>query len=272
MRIAYMLGDAGCRTVTDASTPPCCERASTVRSSMLRYGGRPENLPAVNAPEHPAYVIYTSGSTGEPKGCIVTHRNVVRLLKNDVSVRFHARDTGSWRIPRPSISRFGKCPARCFRGAAASWPETVRDPAAFRELIRRHRRAQLNARGLCRFDRVERAAVDHDSEPPALRASAATGSRCRSPRLGAYPLDRVLPVNMYGITETTVHVTPGAARRSGRGRAEQVRSRAAADTACPCDAAMNLQPIGVPGEMYIGGGGVRRLPETGLNSPLRGSW
>ncbi|UHA75790.1 amino acid adenylation domain-containing protein [Paenibacillus sp. 481] len=41
-----------------------------------------DNLPSVNDPEDLAYVMYTSGSTGKPKGVMVSHRNVVRLVIN----------------------------------------------------------------------------------------------------------------------------------------------------------------------------------------------
>ncbi len=37
----------------------------------------------INEPDDIAYIIYTSGTTGNPKGCMVTHRNVVRLMIND---------------------------------------------------------------------------------------------------------------------------------------------------------------------------------------------
>jgi non-ribosomal peptide synthetase component F len=55
------------------------------------------NPKPVGSPDNLAYVIYTSGSTGVPKGCAVTHRNVVRLMKNERhDFDFHSGDV--WTI------------------------------------------------------------------------------------------------------------------------------------------------------------------------------
>src|SRR6185437_4432358 len=56
------------------------------------WQGRPETNPVVNAiglgPQHLAYIVYTSGSAGMPKGVLVTHLNVVRLVRNTNYVDF----------------------------------------------------------------------------------------------------------------------------------------------------------------------------------------
>ena len=52
------------------------------------YEGKTSNPEIINTPNDIAYVIYTSGSTGKPKGVMVEHRNVVRLIKNTNYVKF----------------------------------------------------------------------------------------------------------------------------------------------------------------------------------------
>src|SRR3984893_2353070 len=103
--------------------------------------------PAVAAPEHAAYVIYTSGSSGKPKGVVVTHANVVRLLRStapwfgfgpgDVWTLFHsyAFDFSVWEI-------WG---ALLHGGRLVVVPHAVaRTPEAFYALLGRERVTVLN--------------------------------------------------------------------------------------------------------------------------------
>ena len=82
----------------------------------------PRHAPAAAAtPGHAAYVIYTSGSTGAPKGVVVTHRNVTRLLRATEDIfGFGPDDVGPCSTPTPSTSRSGRCGARSCTAAASS--------------------------------------------------------------------------------------------------------------------------------------------------------
>ena len=233
-------------------------------------GLRPEDRREVRGagdPDAVAYVIYTSGSTGTPKGCLVTHRNVVRLLVNDrfdfdigpgdVWVMAHALsfDFSVWEM-YGALLHGGRLvvPSR----------DVVQDVPAFRELLVEHRVTVLNQTPLAFYNlaSIEEHAVDHALgehlrmvifggdrlEPGALRAWAAR-----------YPPNTVALVNMYGITETTVHVTYRrlagedialADRRSPIGRPLPET------TVYVCDRHLNPQPVGAPGEMLVGGSGV----------------
>ena len=75
-RIEYMLQDSGARIIIG--------RAEEIGREEERKSGRAEELPRFLASDSSslAYIIYTSGSTGKPKGVMVMHRNVVRLVKN----------------------------------------------------------------------------------------------------------------------------------------------------------------------------------------------
>jgi len=172
-----------------------------------------ENVASPTQPHHLAYVIYTSGSTGTPKGVLVTQENVARLFTatdpwfrfgpEDVWTLFHssAFDFSVWEI-------FG---ALLYGGRLVLVPYLVsRSASAFRELLIRERVTVLNQtpsafRQLVQADRAL---------PPgdlALRyvifGGEALEFQSLRPWFERYGDQRPQCVNMYGITETTVHVT-----------------------------------------------------------------
>ncbi|MGW7439114.1 amino acid adenylation domain-containing protein [Streptomyces sp. NPDC054849] len=161
----------------------------------------------------PAYVIYTSGSTGRPKGVVVPHSSVVTLLANtrpamdfgphDVWVQFHSYsfDFAVWEL-------WGALA----HGAELLVPEygLTRSPVDFHRLVRERGVTVLNQTPSAFYQFIE--ADRHSGEPlPALRRIIFGGEALDLGRLRGW-VDRhgtASPelVNMYGITETTVHVT-----------------------------------------------------------------
>jgi amino acid adenylation domain-containing protein/non-ribosomal peptide synthase protein (TIGR01720 family) len=243
--------------------------------------------PCTATPANLAYVIYTSGSTGKPKGAMVEHRNVTRLFEatdawyrfgaSDVWTMFHsyAFDFSVWEIwgallygGRVVIVPYWVSRAPdAFHKLLGDEGVTVlnQTPSAFRQLIRADEEATAEARARLRLRYVVFGgeALDlGDLRPWWDRHGDA------QPRL----------VNMYGITETTVHVTY---RPVGLPDLERPWSSV---IGCPIpdlqvhilDAARRPVPIGVPGEMYVGGAGVARgylnrpelTAERFLRSPL----
>ncbi len=161
---------------------------------------------------NPAYVIYTSGSTGKPKGVVVPHASVVTLLANtqpdmdfgpdDVWTQFHSYsfDFAVWEL----------------WGALAYGGELLvpdhgltRSPVDFHKLVRARGVTVLNQTPSAFYQFIE---ADRLSEPlPALRRVIFGGEALELSRLRGwverYGTGRPELVNMYGITETTVHVT-----------------------------------------------------------------
>jgi amino acid adenylation domain-containing protein/non-ribosomal peptide synthase protein (TIGR01720 family) len=222
---------------------------------------------AAAGPDDVAYVIYTSGSTGRPKGCAVTHRNVVRLMKNDQ----HPFDFGPqdvWICAHSFCFDFSVWElygALLYGGrvAIASKHET-RDPRLLLSLIREHRVTVLNQTPAAFYALVD-AEVTHPVHSLAahLRLAIFGGDRLEptflAPWADIYPLDRIALVNMYGITETTVHVTfyrLGAADVYGPAGRSLIGRPLPETRVYVCDDDRKRQPIGVPGELYIGGTGV----------------
>jgi amino acid adenylation domain-containing protein/non-ribosomal peptide synthase protein (TIGR01720 family)/FkbM family methyltransferase len=211
-----------------------------------------------------AYVIYTSGSTGRPKGVKVSHGNVARLFSRthdwfafgpeDVWTLFHsfAFDFSVWEIWGALIDG----------GRLVVVPyETSRSPQAFLELLRRERVTVLN-----QTPSAFRQLVDADREsavdaPLSLRwvifGGEALDPRSLEPWFARHGDERPRLVNMYGITETTVHVTYRPLSKSDASSTRSMIGRAIPDLDLyVLDRCGAPAPIGVPGELYVGGAGV----------------
>ncbi len=210
-----------------------------------------------------AYVIYTSGSTGKPKGVLVNHSNVVRLFaatdewfkfgENDVWTLFHSYtfDFSVWEM-------WG---ALLHGGRLVVVPYLVsRSPDAFYNLLCKEQVTVLNQTPSA-FRQLMR--VDYGSEALSLRLVIFGGEALEINSLKPW-FDRhgdKVPqlVNMYGITETTVHVTYRPLSKADFDRKNSVIGYPIPDLQVyVLDQNRQLVPIGVPGEMYIGGAGVTR--------------
>ncbi len=231
------------------------------------FGGRPDARPLEVEGEGGdglAYVLYTSGSTGHPKGVAVTHSNVIRLLEvtrepfgfgpRDVWTLFHsyAFDFSVWEL-WGALARGGKAvmvpqdlsraPEEFFRLLCAEQVTVLNQtPSAFRQLTP-----------------VWDAAA---GEPP-VRWIIFGGEALEPSSLFSWlgrrgPLPRL--VNMYGITETTVHVTLRAVRTEDTaGAARSLIGGPLADLELyVADRALCPLPPGVPGELCVGGAGLAR--------------
>ncbi|MFM0478872.1 AMP-binding protein, partial [Paraburkholderia strydomiana] len=216
-------------------------------------------------PQQLAYVIYTSGSTGVPKGVGITHENVARLFDatqsrfafdaQDVWTLFHsyAFDFSVWEI-------FGALVHGARLVIVPHW--STREPAAFHALLRKERVTVLNQTPSAFVQLIQ---TDDANTLDSLRAVIFGGERLEPASLARWAEGArrkgTLPalVNMYGITETTVHVThrtlDEAALRDGR----SVIGAALDDlTLHVLDADLNRVPVGAVGELYVGGAGLAR--------------
>ncbi|HTY94111.1 MAG TPA: amino acid adenylation domain-containing protein [Steroidobacteraceae bacterium] len=219
-RMQFMLQDAQAPVlVTERAFAPDLPIAGTtvivIEDATGQLGGQPEVNPQAGvSPENLAYVIYTSGSTGTPKGTLITHRNVVRLFaatrdwfhfgEDDVWTLFHssAFDFSVWEMWGALLhgGRLVVVPFGITR-TPSLFLQLLRDervsvlnqtPSAFRQLVNAEEAAGGGGELALRWVIFGGEALDHASLAPWFGRHGD-----QTPRL----------VNMYGITETTVHVT-----------------------------------------------------------------
>jgi amino acid adenylation domain-containing protein len=216
-------------------------------------------------PQNLAYVIYTSGSTGRPKGVTVTHACVARLLdvtaalfepsRADIWTLFHsvAFDFSVWEL-------WG---ALAHGGRLVIVPYWVsRAPDKFCDLLSYEGVTVLNQTPSA-FAPLMR--VDEELRPElALRLVIFGGEALNlgelRPWLSRHGDSRPQLVNMYGITETCVHVTYRTIRLDDAdGVARSAIGRQLSDLSVyVLDQDMRLVPIGVAGELHVGGAGLAR--------------
>ena len=219
-------------------------------------------------PQNSAYVIYTSGSTGEPKGAGIPHQNVVRLFgaterlfqfgADDVWTLFHsfAFDFSVWEI-------WG---ALLYGGRVVVVPHaTSRSPADFLRLLARERVTVLSQTPAAFYQLMQ---ADREScdlrQALALRYVIFGGEALELRRLDEWyqrHSDRApLLVNMYGITETTVHVSYITLDRAAvTANAGSLIGRGIADLRVyVLDGGLQPVPAGVTGELYVAGAGLAR--------------
>jgi amino acid adenylation domain-containing protein/non-ribosomal peptide synthase protein (TIGR01720 family) len=211
-----------------------------------------------------AYVIFTSGSTGKPKGAQITHRNVARLMtstehwfgfnEKDVWTLFHsyAFDFSVWELWGPLL----------YGGRLVIVPQSVsRSPIEFYQLLAQEKVTVLNQTPSA-FRQLIRAEEEYGQKPLALRyiifGGEALEMQSLKPWYDRHGDKEPQLVNMYGITETTVHVTYRALR------AQDLDSGSVIGEPIPdldvriLDNNQNPVPIGVTGEMFVAGDGLAR--------------
>lgn len=254
-RIDFIAEDSACRVVIDKKV------FSAFAAVADQY--RVENPSPVNKPEDLCYVIYTSGTTGTPKGVLIEHRNVVCLLKNDACL-FDFDEQDVWTMFHSACFDFSVWEiygALLFGGKLIMVPALVtKSPAAYVDLLVKEGVSVLNQTPSSFYNIIEEVASRTDCELK-LRYVIFGGEALAPGRLKKFN-DRYSDtrlINMYGITETTVHVTY---KEIGTTEMESGISNIGLPlpvTSCyVLDADMNFVPIGVPGILYVGGPGVGR--------------
>ncbi len=283
-RIAYMLGDARAMLlvcdramasrVPIADIPQVVVDAGNCAAATAAFpaGGLADRERIAHLfPEHPAYVIYTSGSTGRPKGVVVPHRNVVRLIAmtggwfdfgpGDVWTLFHsyAFDFSVWEV-------WG---ALATGGRLVVVPYLVsRSVTEFRKLLAVERVTVLNQTPMAFYQLMDLWA---EGSELALRYVIFGGEALDCARVARW--QRAVPrapalVNMYGITETTVHVTGHVVDAAAQSAASVIGTPIPDLEAFVLDERLGLLPPGVAGELYIAGAGLARgyLGRPGLTA------
>ncbi|MFE6775879.1 non-ribosomal peptide synthase/polyketide synthase [Streptomyces sp. NPDC057702] len=222
--------------------------------------------PTTPHPEQAAYVIYTSGSTGRPKGVVVSRRNITRLF-DATRQRFAFTPTDVWTMFHSYAFDFSVWElwgALLHGGRLVIVPhDTARSAPEVLALLREEGVSILSQTPSAFYQLTD--ALEGAAPPPSVRwvvfGGEALDPRRVAPWAGRPGGPRLL--NMYGITETTVHVTEYEldADRDTAGDAEAASpiGRAIEDLRLyVLDDGLRPVPPGVRGELYVAGGGLAR--------------
>jgi amino acid adenylation domain-containing protein len=273
-RIAFTLADAGATVlVTDRAGRGLAAEHTVLTgpggTDLAAYPDSGPDGPGTD-PASLAYVIYTSGSTGTPKGVMIEHRNVTGLLTGTRG-HFGFGPDDVWSMFASAafdVSVWEMWGALLHGGRLVVVPEeTRRSPQEFHALLHRERVTVLNQtpaafRQLVRYE--EEQGGTGPAPLDALRlvvfAGEAMPPEMLRPWLARHGEDLPELVNMYGITETTVHSTyrrmtsadldDGAGSMIGGAFEGWTMKVAAADGTEAAD--------GEAGELFVGGAGVAR--------------
>jgi amino acid adenylation domain-containing protein len=267
-RIAYTLEDCAARLLVTQA--PLRARLASFKGTTLcvdevqGLGLSNDLLPPAAGPDDPIYVIYTSGSTGQPKGTVLTHRAVDRLL--DATHPWYGfNDTDVWTLFHSAAFDFSVWElwgALAYGGRLVVVPYAVsRMPDDMLELLRREGVTVLNQTPSA-FRQLVQADIVGAPHPFALRyvifGGEALELQSLRPWFERHGDSQPRLVNMYGITETCVHVTYRPIRLADvdAGRGSLIGEPIPDLCLQVLEPSGEPAPIGVVGEIHVGGPGL----------------
>ncbi|OUB68232.1 non-ribosomal peptide synthetase [Bacillus thuringiensis] len=273
-RLQYILEDASIQLfVTQESLKELNWLPENVESICLdrdqdEIGKESKTLPVSSVgPQNLAYVIYTSGSTGNPKGVMIEHHNVIRLFKStDCWYQFNEKDT--WTLFHSYAFDFSVWEiwgALLYGGKLVVVPYWIsRSPKDFYQLLVEEEVTVLNQTPSAFRQLIQVCEQEDKNKNLQLRYVIFGGEALEPtsllPWFQRYGEKNPQLINMYGITETTVHVTyyPITLDDVQQASRSNIGKRIPDLEVYILDAYQQPVPIGVDGELYIGGAGLAR--------------
>jgi len=267
-RIKYMLADSGARVLlTDLTEDHWLNCQLSIINCQLSMRSPKISLHHSTCITHHSdnlvYIIYTSGTTGKPKGVMIEHRHVVRLLFND-RFQFDFTNKDTWTLFHSlcfDFSVWEMYGALLYGGRLVLVSKMMtQDLKAYVALLRREQVTVLNQTPSA-FIQILAEEFSYPDNGLRLRWVIFGGEALQPGALRAwhsrYPACKL--VNMYGITETTVHVTVKEITQNEiTHNISNIGKPIPTLSTYVMDRTLHLLPTGIPGELCVGGAGVGR--------------
>jgi amino acid adenylation domain-containing protein len=261
-RLAHMLSASGARRVVTTmeamATMPALPAEILNVSNILETDETIESELLAPAPDDVAYVIYTSGTTGMPKGVAVTHRNILRTVMN-----------AGYADLRPGQSILQFAPISFDASTFEIWGCLLNGgvlvmpapgPLTAEELGRFIGDSHIDV--LFITTALFREIVENGPQHLRTVGQILTGGEAMSPAIAKSAwnaLPRTRLSNVYGPTECTTFATAYPIEDPGAlGTSVPIGRPIGNTTAYILDAHGNRVPVGIPGELYLGGDGVAK--------------
>jgi tyrocidine synthetase-3 len=270
-RIAFMISDSGCRIILTNSDKSV--KADTPEVTVLRlesestYHINKSDPDIVNSPSDLAYIIYTSGTTGIPKGTIIHQRGVVRLVRNTNYIDIKPDDN----VMQSSAIVFDASVEEIY-GALLNGAtlyvidkETLLDPASLGDFLAANRISYVDLTSAL-FTQIAEARTDIFRNVKTLVLGGDVVSVVHSNKVRRDNPGMKL-INTYGPTENSCNSTYYVIDTDFNHNIP-IGKPISNSTAYIFDRDMNYLPVGVVGELYVGGDGVSTgyLNRDDLNS------
>ncbi|ANF97034.1 non-ribosomal peptide synthetase [Paenibacillus bovis] len=238
----------------------------------------PVYAPPVTArPEHPAYVMYTSGSTGQPKGVIVTHRNIVKTVINngflDITPQDRILQLSNYAFDGSTFDLYGTL----LHGAALVLVtrEQLLHPVALIDYMR-SQQISVALMTVALFNTLVEVNLEGLTGLRKLLFGGEQASRTHVDK-AVRTLGEGVLINVYGPTEATVCAAVWPVDRMLLEHGQLPIGRPIHNTSLYIlNAAGQPQPIGITGELWIGGEGVSmgylRRPELTAERFVDNPW
>jgi len=254
-RLAFMLDDSQVSLlVTNQSMVTAllpCAAPLLCLDKLVLDGESSENLDVPVSPDDLAYLIYTSGSTGKPKGVLVEHRSLCHT--SDAQVQALGVGAEDRHLLFFSLSFDGGLadvilPLRCGASLYLAPQQEIMPGAPLYRFLQKHAISTviLTPSALAQLP---------DTDLPALRTVMTAGEACPAELVSRWAQSRRF-LNLYGVTEAAILSTVAVCTADGR--TPTIGRPIHGNQICILDPSLQPVPVGIPGELYIGGPGVAR--------------
>ncbi len=261
-RKKFIIADCKPKLILSGTKEKCVESDVPVVNLFDEtfYSGSNKNLERVNKPDDLLYIIYTSGTSGKPKGVMIEHGNVVRLMYND-KFQFDFNENDVWTLFHSYCFDFSVWElfgSTLYGGKLVIvTKETARDTFAFSELLEKEKVTVLNQVPSSFYNLID---ITGNRTINSIRYVIFGGEALNPNKLKTWHIynPQCKIINMYGITETTVHVT--YKEIDGHVIESEISDIGSAlpTSAVYIKCGEELCGIGVPGELCVAGAGVAR--------------